>query len=59
MDQPNLSTVVEAYKKYRALLELEKTSGTRTTRARNTLLQSLSDPDLMEIALKIKEGRDE
>jgi hypothetical protein len=46
--------VDKAYLEYRALLELEKETGTKTTRARNDILRALNDADLTLIAVKLK-----
>jgi len=49
-----MSTVESVFEKYVALLDLEQTTQTRTTRARNDLLRALTDSELTEIALKLK-----
>jgi hypothetical protein len=44
----------KAFLQYTALLDLEKSSGTKTTRARNEILRSLNDADLTALAVKLK-----
>lgn len=44
----------KAFLEYTALLELEKASGTKTTRARNEILRALNDTDLTALAVKLK-----
>jgi len=46
--------VEEAVEHYVALLEFEKQTGNRTTRARNTLAQALNDRDLAEFAVELR-----
>jgi hypothetical protein len=50
--------IADAYTKYTALLDLEKASGTKTTRARNEILRALSDTDLTALAVKLKGSDD-
>jgi hypothetical protein len=52
----NPKNVDRAYDEYTALLELEKATGTKTTRARNEILRALNDADLTAVAVKIKKG---
>jgi hypothetical protein len=49
-----MSTVDQALAEYRALLELERETNTKTTRARNTIVRSLNDADLIAFAVKLK-----
>ena len=49
------STVQETLTKYQALLDLEKKTGTRTTRARNELIRALNEADLTEFAVAFKQ----
>lgn len=47
-------SVMEAVEKYIALLELEKQSGTKTTRTRNEILRSLDNDELIAVSLELK-----
>jgi hypothetical protein len=46
--------VEKALLEYRSLLELERETGTKTTRARNDVLRRLTDSDLTAFAVKLK-----
>ncbi len=49
-----MSNAEVAVEKFSALVDLEKATGTKTTRARNQVLRELTDSDLTEVALKLK-----
>ena len=49
-----MNRVQKACKEYRALLELERETGTKTTRARNEVLRALTDTDLIAVAVELK-----
>lgn len=51
-----MSRVDDAVQKYLALLELEQSSFSKTTRARNELIRSLDSTELPEFALKLKQN---
>lgn len=52
--QVNTVIVADVVEKYTALLDLEKQSGTKTTRARNEILRSLDDDDLVAVSVELK-----
>jgi hypothetical protein len=49
-----MTTVEKAFVEYRALLELERETNTKTTRARNQILRALTDAELTILAVKLK-----
>jgi len=48
-----MNNVDAAFQKYAALIQLERATGTKTTRARNDLLRALPDLELIELAVKL------
>ncbi len=54
IDQANQETVRQSVEQYDALLTLELTSGTKTNKTRNQLLQSLSPADLVAVSVELK-----
>ncbi len=46
--------ITKAVLEYRSLLELERETGTKTTRARNDVLRALPDADLIAVAVILK-----
>jgi hypothetical protein len=57
MTQPNETNVLRALLQLRALKELEATTFTKTTRAQNEILRSLTDADLIAVAVALKSDR--
>lgn len=51
---PNETTVRNAVTQWESLWQLEQTTGTKTNRSRNAILQSLSDSDLIAVAVILK-----
>ncbi len=43
-----------AVEQFKALLALERTTGTKTTRARNEVLRALTDADLIAVAVELR-----
>lgn len=54
MEKPTRDTVLKAFTQLEALYELEKSSNIKTTRSRNEILKCLSDPDMIAIAIMLK-----
>jgi hypothetical protein len=54
MSDPNVAVVEKAVEQYTTLVELERATGTKTTRARNEILRSLNPADLIAVALTLK-----
>lgn len=48
-----MADLSKAMYEYTALLELEAATGTKTTRARNSILRSFSDAELTEFAVQL------
>ncbi len=57
MTAPNDVTVARALLQLRALRELEASTHTKTTRAQNEVLRSLSDSDLIAVAVALREEK--
>jgi hypothetical protein len=51
-------TAEQAVEQYRALVELEKVTGSKTTRARNEVVRSLEDAELIRFAVILKKDGD-
>jgi hypothetical protein len=51
---PNERTVCNEVTQLESLYELERSTGTKTNRSRNTILQALSDSDLIAVAVILK-----
>jgi hypothetical protein len=51
---PNETTVRNAVTQWESLWQLEQSTGTKTNRSRNAILQSLSDSDLIAVAVILK-----
>ena len=54
INQSNPQVVQKSVEQYEALLAVEKISGTKTTRTRNQLLQSLEPAELIAISVELK-----
>lgn len=54
IDQANTQLVQQAVEQFEALLTIERTSGTKTNRTRNQLLQSLTPADLVAVSVELK-----
>jgi hypothetical protein len=54
IDEANQSTVARVIEAYTAALAVEKTTGSRTTRTRNDLLQSLNSADFLAVSVALK-----
>jgi cytochrome c553 len=55
--QSRMTSVEEAIRTINALRQLTRETGTVTTRSQNSILQSLSDADLVEVARILVEQR--
>jgi len=54
IDQANQQVVQKALEQFEGLLTIERTSGTKTNRTRNQLLQSLEPAELVAVSVELK-----
>jgi hypothetical protein len=54
IDQANTQVVQQTVEQFEALFLIEQTSGTKTNKTRNALLQSLAPADLVAVSVELK-----